>query len=222
MYVCQCDTCASIKKPNKKPKAPLGTITTRAPGDVVATDYIGPVPVTPRGNKYILVLTDHFSKYVEVIPVPDQTAETCAARLLNDFIARWCCPLSLLSNQGRNYESRVFKDLCRMLKIKKVRTSPKNPKCNGQAERFNRTSVRMIKAYLCEARDDWDQHLGCLAGAYRSTPHETTDLTPNLLTMRREVRLPSELVYGSNTIYNDVNVTSYNDYVNMLKSHIDC
>ena len=220
MYISQCDTCASIKKPNKKPKAPLGTITTGAPCDVVATDYIGPLPVTPRGNKYILVLNDHFSKYVEVIPVPDQTAETCASRVLNDFIARWGCPLSLLSDQGRNYESRVFKDLCRMLEIKKVRTSPKNPKCNGQTERFNRTLVRMIKAYLCEEQDDWDQHLGCLAGAYRSTPHESTGLTPNLLTMGREVRLPSELVYGSNTIYDKASVTSYSDYVDVLKSRM--
>ena len=74
-----------------------------------------------------------------------------------------------------------------MLEIKKMRTSPRNPKCNGQTEWFNHTLVRMIKAYLCQEQDEWDLHLGCLAGAYRATPNESTGLTPNLLTMGREV-----------------------------------
>ena len=187
-YIRQCNTCAALKKPIKAPRAPLGTIKVGAPWDVVATDYLGPLPVTPRGNKYILVLSDYFTKYVEIIAVPDQTAETCASRILNEFISRWGCPLSILSDQGRNYESKVFRELCRMLQIRKTRTSPHNPKCNGQVERFNWTLKRMIKAYLCEDQNDWDLNLGCLASAYRPTPNESTGLTPNLLAMGREVR----------------------------------
>lgn len=183
--------------------------------DIIATDYLGPFPQTSQGNRYILVLTDHFSKYVEILAVPDQTAETCASRILNDFIARWGCPLSILSDQGRNYESSVFRELCKILEIKKIRTSPKNPKCNGQAERFNRTLVRMIKAYLCGEQDQWDKNLGCLAAAYRSTPHESTGMTPNLLMMGREVRLPSELVFSRN--HKSEETTSHVDYVAALK-----
>jgi transposase InsO family protein len=215
LYVRHCDTCASDKKPPKTPRAPLGTIKVGAPMDIIATDYLGPFPQTSQGNRYILVLTDHFSKYVEILAVPDQTAETCASRILNDFIARWGCPLSILSDQGRNYESSVFRELCKILEIKKIRTSPKNPKCNGQAERFNRTLVRMIKAYLCGEQDQWDKNLGCLAAAYRSTPHESTGMTPNLLMMGREVRLPSELVFSRNP--NSEETTSYVDYVAALK-----
>ena len=220
LHIKQRDVCAANKIPNKKPRAPLGSVKAGAPWDVVATDYIGPLPVTNRGNRYILVLTDIFSKYVEVPAVPDQTAETCATRILNDFIARRGCPLSILSDQGRNYESNIFKELCRMLEIKKMRTSPRNPKCNGQTERFNRTLVRMIKAYLCQEQDEWDLHLGCLAGAYRATPNESTGLTPNLLTMGREVRLPSELVFGSKTLYNNEDVASYGEYVNGLRTRM--
>jgi len=221
LYVRQCETCAADKKPTKTPRAPLGTIRVGAPMDVIATDYLGPFPQTRQGNRYILVLTDHFSKYVEILAVPDQTAETCASRVLNDFIARWGCPLSILSDQGRNYESSVFRELCKILEIKKVRTSPKNPKCNGQAERFNRTLVRMIKAYLCGEQEQWDQNLGCLAGAYRSTPHESTGMTPNLLMMGREVRLPSELVYDCTTRANKEDVVSYGDYVDFLKEKMN-
>ncbi len=220
LHIKQCDVCAADKKPLKTPRAPMGTITTGAPFDVVATDYLGPLPLTQQGNRYMLVLTDHFSKYVEVLAVPDQTAETCASRILNEFIARWGCPLSILSDQGRNYESRVFKELCRMLEVRKSRTSPRNPRCNGQSERFNKTLVRMIKAFLCGEQDQWDRNLGCLAGAYRATPNESTGLTPNLLTMGREVRLPSELVFGSSTVIDGQDVTSYGEYVDALRSRM--
>ena len=105
LFIGQCDICERDKKPPKPPRAAMGTIKTGAPWDIVATDYLGPFPITPRRNRYILVLTDLFSKYVEVLAVPDQTAETCANRIVNNFICRWGCPLSILSDQGRTYES---------------------------------------------------------------------------------------------------------------------
>ena len=105
----------------------------------IGTDILGPLPETPRGNKYILVVTDYFTKWVEVFAVPDQTAVTCAEKILNEVVARFGTPLSLHSDQGRNYESVLFAELCVLLEIRKTRTSPGNPRCNGLTERFNRT-----------------------------------------------------------------------------------
>ena len=197
LHIRKCDICAKDKKPVKPPKAPLVSLSAGAPGNCIATDYLGPFPVTERGNRYILLLKDHFSKYVEILAVADMTAEVCASRIVNEFNARWGCPLTIHSYQGRTYESNVFKEMCRMLEIRKSRTSARNPQDNGQSERFNRTLLRRIKAYLCGEQQDWNLLLGCLAGAYRATPHESTSLTPNLLTMGREVHLPAELVFGS-------------------------
>ena len=219
LHILKCDVCQADKKPAKVPRASLGSLPSGAPGDCLATDYVGPLPVTPRGNRYILLLTDHFSKYVEIIPVPNMTAAVCAEKILNEYIARWGCPLSIHSDQGRTYESKIFKELCRMLEIRKTRTSVRNPKGNGQSERFNRTMLRMIRAYLCDEQDEWDLHLGCLAGAYRATPHETTKMTPNLLTMGREVRLPAELLFGS-TGPQQGEITSYGEYVDLLRSRM--
>ena len=107
-----------------------------------------------------------------------------------------------------------------MLEVKKSRTSARNPRGNGQSERFNRTLLRMIKAYLYGQQRDWDPHLECLAGAYRSTPNESTKLTPNLLMMGREVRLPAELVFGSIGTYQDQEITSYGEYVDFLRTRM--
>ena len=209
LYIQKCDICAADRKPTKVPKAPLGHLTAGAPGDCVATDYLSPLPVTDRGNRYILLLTDQFTKYVEIIPVPDMTAEVCAQKILNEFISRWGCPLSVHSDLGRTYESAVFKQLCRMLEIRKTRTSPRHPQGNGLSERFNRILLQMVKAYLCGEQRDWDLHLGCLAGAYRATPNESTKLSPNLLTIGREVRLPAELVFSSKDTCDGLDITSY-------------
>lgn len=149
LYIQRCDICAADKNPAKIPRAPMGSLRTGAPGDCVATDYLGPLPVTDRGNRYILLFTDHFTENVEIIPVSDMTAEVCAVKLLNEVVTRWGCPLSIHSDQGRTFESRLFKELWSMLEIRKTMTSVRNPQGNGQVERFNRILLRMVKAYLC-------------------------------------------------------------------------
>ena len=126
-----------------------------------------------------------------------------------------------MSDQGRTYESNVFKEVCRLLEIKKLRTSVRNPRCNGQVERFNRTLSRMIRAYLAGQQENWDLNLSCSAGAYRATPNESTKLTPNLLTMGREVRLPAEVLFGSAANSGSVPVTSHGEYVDNLRSKLN-
>ena len=87
--------------------------------------------------------------------------------------------------------------------------------CNGKVERFNKTLVRMIRAFLKGQQREWDQNLGCLAAAYRATPHETTGLTPNLMMLGREARLPAEIMFGSGSYEGDI--TSYGEYVDSLR-----
>ena len=72
-------------------------------------------------------------------------------------------------------------EVCQLLEIRKTQSSPGNPRCNGQIERFNSTLLKMIKVYLKGQQTGWDKHLGCLAGAYRGSTHESTGLTPNLM-----------------------------------------
>ena len=127
--------------------------------------------------------------------------------------------LSIYSDQGGNYESRLFSELCELMGIWKTRTSTRNPKCNGQTEHFNKTLVQMIMSYLKD-QEDWDLNLGCLASAYRTSPNETTGFTPNLLMLGKEVRLSAEIVFGSATVTGKESVSSYSLYVERLKERL--
>ena len=108
---------------------------------------------------------------------------------------RYGFPLSIHSTQGRNYESQIMTEMCKMLEIQKTRTSPRNPRCNGQVECFNHTPMRMIKVYLKGDEVNWDRHLGYLAGAYQGTVQESTQLSRNLIMFGQEVCTPMEIFF---------------------------
>ena len=98
-----CLECQANKKSSIRPCAALGAMLVGAPFDRLALDYLGPFPVTPRGNRYILVVMDQFSKWVEIFALPDQSAKRCAATILNEVISRFGTPLTIHSDQGRNF-----------------------------------------------------------------------------------------------------------------------
>ena len=209
-FVRQCDTCASKKSPAKARKAPLQQYAVGAPMQRVALDILGPLPETERGNKYILVIGDYFSKWVEAYPVPDEKAETVAQKLVTEFVCRLGVPVELHSDQGRNFESRVFAEMCEILGIKKTRTTPYNPKSDGMIERFNRTLIAMVSVMIepHKRQRDWDEKVALATFAYRASPHESTGETPNMLMLGREVFVPLDLTTPVISEVEEVNATS--------------
>ena len=157
-------------------------------------DVLGPLPATPEGNKFVLVVMDYFTKWVEVFAMKDQTAETVAAVLVDEVFSRLGCPIELHSDQGSNFRSKVMTEVYRLMGIKKTQTTPYHPRGDGMVERMNRTLEDMLAHCVSERQTDWDQHLPLLAMAYRSAPHSTTAETPNMLMLGREVTLPIDLV----------------------------
>ena len=131
-------------------------------------------------------------------------------------MARYGIPYALHSDQGRSYEADLMHQLCHLLGIKKTRTSPSHPACNGMVERFNQTIIKMIKAFIDGKQNDWDLYLGCLAGAYRSAVHESTGFTPNMLMLGREVRTPVDLLFGKPKEQE----MSYGEYVDNVQDNL--
>ena len=195
LYIRQCRQCNKDKDPRKKPKARLGLYLAGYPMDRIAVDVMGPMPLTKDGNRYILVIGDYFTRWMEAYSLPTQHAEVVAQKLVHEFISRFGTPLEIHSDQGRNFESVLFKEVLKLLQIKKTRTTAYRPKSNGLIERFNATLGRMIKKFVDHNKNNWDKHLDLLLAAYRSAVHPATGYSPNMLMFGREVNIPSDILY---------------------------
>lgn len=195
-FLRSCDLCAKRKSPARKRRAPLQQYRVGVPMERVAIDLLGPLPRSDSGNQWIMVVGDYCTKWMEAYPLPDATAGTVALKLVNEFVCRFGVPQELHSDQGSNFESCVFSEMCRVLGITKTRTTAYNPKSDGMVERFNKTLVNMV-AVLIDPKSmqkDWDECLPYATFAYRCTPHESTGESPNMMMLGREVSLPVDLL----------------------------
>ncbi|KAL9967721.1 hypothetical protein ACROYT_G026010 [Oculina patagonica] len=98
----------------------------------LAMDILGPLSQTPRGNRFVLVVTDYFSKWTESYAVPNQEAVTVAEKLVSEFVCRFGVPREIHSDQGINFESKVMAEVCKLLDIEKTKTTPLHPRSDGQ------------------------------------------------------------------------------------------
>lgn len=195
LYVKSCDICARYKTHGKKGRAELKDYRVGVPMERVCIDIAGAFPVSKSGNKYALIVTDWFTKYVEIYPMPNQEAATVAKTITREFFSRYGVPNSLHSDQGRNFEGHVFAEMCSLLGIQKTRTTPFRPQSDGQSERNIKTLIKMV-AMTAEHQTEWDEHLPFLSMAYRSTPHEGSGLTPNFMMYGRELAMPVDVMLG--------------------------
>ncbi|MCG8032936.1 MAG: DDE-type integrase/transposase/recombinase, partial [Candidatus Thiodiazotropha taylori] len=196
-YVRSCDTCARGKAPPRTKRAPMKLAGAGYPMERIATDILGPLPETDKGNRYILVISDYFTKWVEAFPIPDQKAETVAKCLVSEVISRFGVPSYIHSDQGRQFESQLYQEVCFLLDIKKTRTTPYHPQSDGMVERFNKTLEGLLRAFVNDEHSDWDERLPYVLMAYRSSVNETTGYTPNTLMLGREVTVPLDIQFAN-------------------------
>ncbi|CAG2242289.1 unnamed protein product [Mytilus edulis] len=192
----KCDICASKKAPCKKPKAPMKQYLVGAPWERMAIDILGPLPISVNNNRYLMVVQDYFSKWTEAIPIPDTEAVTVAKKFVERIVTIFGVPLSIHSDQGSNFESNVFKEMCIILGIHKTRTTPFRPKSDGMVEKSNSTIETMLSAFVSKHQRDWDEYIYLLMLAYRSSEHESLGTSPCSMLFGREVNLPVDLILG--------------------------
>ena len=147
-YVAGCETCTKRTEPNPTKRAPMQIVRSGFPMERLAIDILGELQMTPNGNKYILVISDYFTKWTEALPMPNMEACTVAKTLVDFVLCRFGIPLKIHSDQGRQFESNLFKEMCKLLGIEKTRTTPYHPESDGMVERFNRTLATMLSAFV--------------------------------------------------------------------------
>ena len=203
-----CPSCSTRKTPAPKQRAPLGSLQAGYPMQIVSVDILGPLPMTETGNSYILVVGDHFTKWMEAYSIPNQEAKTVANKLIDELFCRYSMPEQLHSDQGAQFQSNLVAEVCRILQIGKSRTTPYHPQCDGVVERFNRTLLDMLATTTGNHPHDWEIHLRKVCLAYNTSVHSTTGYSPFYLMFGRQARLPIDIMCGTtkpstNTTYGD-------------------
>ena len=143
----------------------------------IALDTAGPLPCTQRGNKYILMAIDHFSKWVEVKEVKGHDANTTTEFLEREVLGRGFVPKIVLTDNGTEWQGE-FKLLCEQNGIKHDHSSVYWPQGNGLAERLIQTLKRGLATMIAQHGGEWDEHLQQVLRGYRCSKQASTQMSP--------------------------------------------
>ena len=181
------------------PIAPMQPLTCSGPGELLHVDFTSIEETVPLKEepviRNVLVLQDHFSKYVVAYVVKDQTARTAAVTLRNGYFGLFGAPAYLVSDQGKAFTGHLITHLCELYGVHKLRTSPYHAQTNGQVERMNQTIIRMIGKLAEDKKAHWSEHLPELLSAYNGTRSAVTGYSPYYLLFGRKNRMPVDCLF---------------------------
>ena len=217
----ECPQCQSYQRGKPSRKGEMQTMSVGAPLERIGIDVTGPFPKSSRGNKFMVTLVDHYTKWAEAYPVPNHEAPTVARVLVEQFIVRFGVPVEILSDQGSEFCSHLFTELCRVLGADKLRTTAYKPSTNGAIERFHRTLNSIVAKAIEVDQRHWCENVPIALAAYRASRHEATGYSPNMLMLGREVTMPIDLVLGL-PLANQERNDSYDIYVSKMQDKFRC
>ena len=176
-WVRTCPTC-QLHVEKKGEMIPLKTIMVSKPFQLVSIDMVGPLPITQKGNRYILVMIEHMTGIPEAVPLSHMTMGKVVLAFMEAIVCRYGLPEKMLSDLGRQFISSLMVEVCLRLGIEQVFTSPYHPQTNGMVERFNGTLKRMLAKMISQQQTDWDDYLPYVLAAYRMTPIPDLGVSP--------------------------------------------
>ncbi|UYV71288.1 hypothetical protein LAZ67_8002510, partial [Cordylochernes scorpioides] len=214
-FVKTCHLCQSRKGSNQLPSGLLQPIPpANFPFERIGIDFVGPLPSTKNRKKWIIVLTDYYTRYAETKAVSEATVKEVSKFLVEDIFLRHGAPQYLISDRGSQFTSNLMKEVMKTCKIKHCFTTSYHPQTNGLTERLNRTLINMLSMYVNTDQKNWDEILPFITHAYNTTIQETTGYSPFFLMFGRE---PTSLLDDRN-ISVDIDKDDYDEYI---KHHLD-
>ena len=214
-FVKNCKSCQLNKLTRKKTKVPMEiTTTSNKPFEKIFMDIVGPLTMTENGNKYILTIQDDLSKYSLAIPIETTDAKTVCEKFVEYFISKFGMPQCILTDQGTNFTSEIFHNLCKLFKIKKINSTAYHPQTNGALERSHQTFKDYLKHFINPNQTDWDKWIHLSTFSFNTTHHTSNNFTPHELIFGNEAKIPSSLKLDPKFSY------SFDDYINDLKTRL--
>ena len=192
-HIGKCCPCLAFKA--RQPKMHLKNIMATHPLELVYLDYLC-LELGKGLEENVLVITDHFTRYVQAYVTKTQTAQMTAKTLWDKFIVHYGLPKKILTDQGQNFESQLVVDFCELMEVQKIWTSPYHLQTNGQCERFNSTLINMLGTLTKEKKSQWKNHIGTLVHVYNCTQNSATGFSPYYLMFGRQPCLPVDVALG--------------------------
>src|SRR4051812_42873164 len=187
-YIRSCDRCQ--RRGKYRTPGPLHPIPVGEPFAKIGIDIVGPLPLTEKKNRYIIVATDYLTKWPEAEAVSEATGKRVAEFIYQTIICRHGCPKQLLSDRGTHFRNELVDNLLKKFEIQHLLSTPYHPQTNGLVERFNRTLCESL-AKITEGQEDWDKHIAPVLFAYRTSKQSSTRMTPFYLVYGRNPQLPT-------------------------------
>ncbi len=215
----RCTQCQQKRRKGKDQRHTLVSQVEGYPFQRLSVDFVGPLPRTKKGNKYILTVRDTFTKWAEAFPVPAATAALAIDRLTTHIFSRFGLPEVVHSDQGTHFTARVFADSLRSMGIKVTVTPAYNPKSNP-VERLHRDLGPMLRALTADSGQSWEDLLPQAMFAINTSVSSVTGFTPFRLLFGRDPSTPLHLLFGE-PLNQDLPLTNTAHYVQALKNRYD-
>ena len=196
------------KRPAHQLRAPLQSITTSAPFELISIDFLH-LGKSSGGCEYTVVIMDHFTIFAEAYPTWNKSAKAAAEKIFYNFILRFEFLLQIHHDQGAEFENHLFAELEAFSGIIRSYTSPYHPEGNGQVERFNVTLLSMIRTLQENRKTKWASHVSKLVHAYNATRNEATGFLPFYLLFGEELRLPIDTIFQKTV---NTHIKNHSDY----------
>jgi len=191
LHIASCRRCQARRTDHPPPRhilTPMPQCT--AMNQRVCFDLMGPLRTSSSGKKFVLCITDAFTKYAEMVAVDNKEAPTVARAIFERWICRFGTPLEFYSDNGREFCNELSKELFKLLKIEHNTTTPYFPSSNGQAEIQNKTIARYLASFVDNTTLDWPLYMAPMQFAYNTSVHRSLKTTPYFLTYGTEPRYP--------------------------------
>ena len=172
---------------------PIITDTPVDPNDKITMDIFGPLTETKKANQFILSIQDQLTKYLVLIPLKDQTANSIINELFDHYVYIFSAPKSILTNMGRNFVCKLMDTFEKVFKIRHIKTTSFHPQSNGSLERTHVVIKDHIRTCITDRQNDWNENLKLICMGYNTSVHETTRYTPFELTFGRQANMPSSI-----------------------------
>jgi transposase InsO family protein len=148
-------------------------------------DILGPLPRTKHRNRFLLVISDRYSKVTKTVPLRAVTALSVARAFCDPWAYVYGPPVSLLTDNGPQFTAKFFQAVCSKLEIRKMFTTAYHPQTNGQVERYNRTILASLRGYVSKRQDNWDDFTSAITFAYNCRVHSILGMPPFELALTR-------------------------------------